>query len=44
VIDGVDNIMHKVIYALSNVKECVDGCYDSTELCGVITANQYGKH
>jgi len=43
VIDGVDNIINKVQYALSNVKECIDGCYDSTELCSIVTTEPIWK-
>jgi hypothetical protein len=27
---GADNIIHKTLEALSEVKSCLDGCYDST--------------
>jgi sugar-specific transcriptional regulator TrmB len=43
VIDGADNIMDKVLYALSNVKECIDGCYDSTELCIMVITEPIWK-
>ena len=43
VIDGLDNIINKVMYTLSNVKECVDGCYDSTELCSIVTTEPIWK-
>jgi hypothetical protein len=43
VIYGADNIMNKVLNALSNVKECVDGCYHSTGLLMIITTEPLWK-